>query len=162
MTEQGRYSYGELVEAFAAYNAARDRASQTGDWSLWAAVFSEDAHYSEHAYGEMDGREVICKWITGVMAPFPKMTFPQDWTVIDVPNGAVVFQCQNQLPPPCDSEGRPFGFPTWSRIVYAGGGLWSSEEDIYNPARDAGRVMRAWRAAGGTFESPEVVKMESR
>ncbi|MFQ5697616.1 MAG: nuclear transport factor 2 family protein [Myxococcota bacterium] len=162
MAGQGHYTHDELTRAFEAYNAARDRASETGDWSLWAAVFHEDARYIEHAYGEMHGREAIREWITGVMAPFPRMTFPQDWSVIDVPNGAVVFQCRNQLPPPYDSDGRPFGFPTWSRIVYAGGGLWASEEDVYNPARDAGRAIRAWRAAGGRFESPEVVKMESR
>ena len=70
-----------------------------------AAMFTEDAHYVEHAYGEMQGRAAIEEWITKVMAPFPKMTFPQDWSVIDVPNAAVVFQCQNELPEPFDAEG---------------------------------------------------------
>lgn len=157
-----RTTRDELLDAFARYNAARDEASRTGDWSVWAAVFREDARYVEHAYGELRGREAIREWITRVMAPFPRMTFPQDWWVVDEERGAVVFQCQNQLPEPFQADGRPFGFPSWTRLVYGGRGLWASEEDVYNPARDAPRVIRAWRAAGGTFESPERVQMVHR
>ena len=158
----GKYSLTELEDAFAKYNEARDQASRTGDWSIWAARFREDAHYVEHAYGEMDGRAAIEKWITDVMAPFPTMTFPQDWWVLDEERDAIVFQCQNRLEHPTDPTGEPFQFPNWSRIVYGGGGLWQSEEDIYNPARDAPRVIKGWLAAGGKFASPEVVKMQDR
>jgi hypothetical protein len=38
--------------------------------------------------------------------------------------------------------------------------LFSREEDIYNPARDAGRVIKAWLAAGGEFVSREKVKFK--
>lgn len=158
----GRYAREEILEAFERYNRARDEASYTGDWSVWADCFSEDAYYVEHAYGELHGREAIRTWITGVMAPFPRMTFPQDWWVVDEANGAIVFQCQNQFPPPFDADGRPFAFPTWSRLVYGGDGLWKSEEDVYNPARDAPRVIKAWIAAGGRFESQEQVAMRHR
>ncbi len=158
----GQYPRAEIEAAFAKYNEARDQASRTGDWRIWAAVFTEDAHYIEHAYGEMHGREQIRDWITKVMAPFPNMTFPQDWWVIDEENGAVVFQCQNLLAHPSDPEQPGFGFPTWTRLVYAGNGQWKSEEDIYNPARDAPGVIKAWREAGGRFESPELSKMRHR
>jgi len=158
----GAYSLEEIQEAFEHYKQARDEASRTGDWSVWAAVFHEDAHYIEHAYGELDGRDAICEWITGVMAPFPRMTFPQDWWVFDEPNSAVVFQCQNQFPEPFQADGTPFQFPNWTRLVYGGGGLWASEEDIYNPARDAGRVIKGWVDAGGRFEADERVHMEHR
>ncbi|MDX1648721.1 MAG: nuclear transport factor 2 family protein, partial [Myxococcota bacterium] len=134
----------------------------TGDWSIWADCFTEDAHYVEHAYGELHGREAIRKWITEVMAPFPRMTFPQDWWVLDEENDAVVFQCQNAFPEPFDADGRPFQFPTWTRLVYGGDGLWKSEEDVYNPARDAPRVFKAWARAGGRVESAEKVKMAHR
>jgi hypothetical protein len=157
-----RFSRDEILSAFESYNRARDEASRTGDWSIWARCFTEDAHYSEHAYGEMNGRAAIEKWITEVMAPFPTMTFPQDWWVVDEERGAVVFQCQNNFPEPFDEAGKPFGFPSWTRLVYAGGGLWQSEEDVYNPARDAGRVIKAWVARGGRFRSHERVKMAAR
>lgn len=158
----GRYARDEILAAFERYARARDESSRSGDWSGWADCFTEDARYVEHAYGELCGREAIRAWITGVMAPFPRMTFPQDWWVLDEERGAVVFQCQNQFPAPFDADGRPFGFPTWSRLVYGGGGLWQSEEDVYNPARDAPRVLKAWIAAGGRFESREQVAMKHR
>ena len=49
----------EIEEAFEKYKWARDEASRTGDWSIWAACFTPDAHYIEHAYGEMRGRDEI-------------------------------------------------------------------------------------------------------
>jgi len=157
------YNRAELEEALAIYNLARDRASETGDWRIWAEVFTEDAHYIEHAYGEMHGREAIREWITGVMAPFPRMTFPQDWVVFDEERGAIVFQCQNAFPEPFDSStGKPFSFPNWTRLVYAGNGKFSSEEDIYNPARQAGKTVKAWLGAGGKFLTPEQVLMRHR
>ena len=158
----GQFSRDEILEAFETYKKARDDASRTGDWSLWAAVFTEDAHYVEHAYGEFSGRDTIEKWIVDVMAPFPTMTFPQDWWVVDEENDAVVFCCQNTFPEPFQEDGTPFAFPNWTRLVYAGGGLWKSEEDIYNPARDAGRVFKAWIKAGGKTEATEQVTMEHR
>ena len=158
-----RFTRAELEQALAIYNAARDAASASGDWRIWAEVFTEDAHYIEHAYGEMHGRQAICDWITGVMAPFPKMTFPQDWVCFDEDNGAIVFQCQNAFPEPFDaSTGKPYSFPNWTRLVYAGNGKFSSEEDIYNPARDSGKTVRNWIAAGGKFLSAEQVKMRHR
>ncbi len=152
----------ELKRAFESYKAARDEASRTGNWSIWADCFTEDAHYIEHAYGELHGREAIRDWISKVMAPFPHMTFPQDWWVFDLERDAVVFQAQNRLAHPTDPDGEPFQFPTWTRLVYGGDGLWASEEDIYNPARDAPGAIKAWREAGGQFQTAELVKMQDR
>ena len=153
------YSREELLAAFERYKEARDTASRTGDWSLWARVFREDALYVEHAYGELRGRDAIEKWIVDVMAPFPDMTFPQDWWVIDVERGAVVFCCQNTFPEPYREDGTPFSFPTWTRLVYGGDGLWQSEEDVYNPARDAPAVFKAWVKAGGRPRTAEQTTM---
>ena len=158
----GRYPRAEIEAALERYRKARDEASSTGDWNIWVSVFTEDAHYIEHAYGEMHGREAIRDWITKVMAPFPNMTFPQDWCVIDEATAAVVFQCQNRLAHPTDPDGEPFEFPTWTRLVYGGNMQWASEEDIYNPMRDAPGVIKGWREAGGQFESAELSKMKHR
>jgi len=59
-------------------------------------------------------------------------------------------------------DGKPFSFPNWTRLVYAGNGLFSSEEDVYNPARDAPATLSAWIKAGGSFESDEQVLMRHR
>ncbi len=157
-----RFTREELEEALDIYRRARDQASESGNWRPWAALFTEDALYIEHAYGEFNGRAAIEEWITGVMAPFPCMTFPQDWVAWDEENGAIVFECRNCLPEPFREDGRPFSFPNWTRLVYAGNGLFSSEEDVYNPARDAPATVSAWIKAGGSFESGEQVLMRHR
>ena len=154
------FSRAELESALRLYNSARDRASATGDWNIWADVFTEDADYVEHAYGVFKGREQIRDWITKVMAPFPHMTFPQNWVAYDEEAAAIVFQCQNRLEHPTDPGGEPFQFPSWTRLVYAGGGKFSSEEDVYNPARDGSRVVGAWIAAGGKLACAPQVAMK--
>jgi ketosteroid isomerase-like protein len=155
----GRFTRQELEQALERYNRARDESSRTGDWSLWADLFTEDALYVEHAFGEFRGRPAIRAWITKVMAPFPHMTFPQDWVAFDEDNGAIVFQCQNRLEHPTDPGGAPFEFPSWTRLLYAGNGLFCGEEDVYNPARDANRVVAAWIAAGGRLASAPLVEI---
>ena len=156
----GKYSREELLEAFQHYRKVRDEASRSGQWDAWANLFTEDAHYVEHAYGELQGREAIRKWIVDVMAPFPTMTFPEGWSVIDEENGAVVWEVWNAFPEPFQPDGTPFKFSNWTRIVYAGDGLWSSEEDIYNPKKDGPDVVRGWIKAGGKFKTPEQVKIK--
>lgn len=156
----GQYSRTEIMEAFERYNEARIQSQDTHDWSIWANMFTEDAHYIEHAYGEFHGREAIRDWICDVMAPFPSMIFPRDWLAFDEEQDAIVFQCQNLLPHPTDPEGEPFAFPSWTRLVYGGNGLFKSEEDIYNPSRDAGPTIKAWLEAGGQFASREKVKIQ--
>ncbi len=156
----GKFTREELEQALEIYNKARDEASQTGDWSIWASVFTEDAHYVEHVYGEFDGRDAIRDWITKVMAPFPHMTFPQDWVAFDEENDAIVFQCQNRLEHPTDPNGKPFQFPSWTRLIYAGNGQFSYEEDVYNPMRDANQVVSEWIKAGGKLASDMLVDMK--
>lgn len=155
----GKFARAEIEEAFENYKRVRDEASRTGNWNIWADLFTEDAHYVEHAYGELEGREAIRKWICDVMAPFPTMTFPEGWSVIDEKTDAVVWEVWNNLPEPFREDGSAYGFPNWSRLLYAGNGLWRGEEDIYNPKKDAPEVFRAWIKAGGQFKTSEQVKM---
>jgi hypothetical protein len=149
----------EMERAFARYCEVREQAIASGDWRPWAALFTEDARYVEHAYGEFHGRRAIEDWIVGVMEPFPTMTFPNDWVVLDPEQRIVVFQCQNRLPHPVDPKGPPFEFPTWTKLDYAGDGLWSGEEDVYNPKK-AAEVIQSWIRAGGRLAARERVQMK--
>jgi len=101
-----RHPRAEIEAAFEKYKWARDEASRTGDWTIWADCFTPDAHYSEHAYGELQGREAITKWIVEVMAPFPTMTFPYTWEVFDEKTEAYVFEVLNTFPAPFQADGR--------------------------------------------------------
>ena len=116
----------EEVEAeFNKYRARGD----AKDWSAWADQFTEDALYVEHEMGTFHGREEIRTWIVETMALVPDMHFPTEWYVID--GDMVVFAAWNALPHPAGT-GEEFKFKTVSVLHYAGDGLWSYEEDIYN------------------------------
>jgi hypothetical protein len=144
----GKYSRQELLDALEGYSSAVDGFSESGDWSGFADLFTEDVTYIEHAYGVFHGREEVRRWIVEVMKPFPYMRFTHDWVAFDDDNDAIVLNIRNTLDHPTDA-GVEFSFPNWTRLVYGGGGLFSSEEDVYNPSRDAPRAIGEWIEAGG-------------
>ncbi len=149
----GRFAKDELMAALEHYTRTVDRCSQTGDWAPFADLFTEDVTYVEHAYGVMHGREQVRRWIVDVMAPFPHMRFTHSWVAVDEDAGALVMEIMNILDHPTDPDAE-FGFPNVSRLVYAGDNQWSSEEDVYNPVRDAPAAVGAWLQAGGTPQGP--------
>ena len=131
----GRWSRAELEDAFAAYRRAALEAGISGDWNAWVDQFSEDATYVEHHYGTMGGREAIRRWITETMSTFPGNAmphFPVEWYVIDEDRGWVVCQIWNRMVDPGD--GGVHQAYNFTLLKYAGDGLWSYEEDVYNPA----------------------------
>ena len=125
-------------------------ARETGDWAQWADQFSEDAFYREHHYGTFSGRAAIKEWITGVMGPFPEMSFPIEWLMID--GNRVVFSCPNTLPDPTGRD-QEYAFRVMCVLHYGGNGQWDLEEDIYHPL-EAEQTIGAWVAAGGVLPGP--------
>ena len=144
----GQFSKDELKAALEHYTTVAAHCSETGDWAPFADLFTEDVVYTEHGYGVMHGREAVREWIVAVMAPFPHMRFPHTWLVYDEDSGAIVMEILNVLDHPTE-PGVEFSFPNISRLVYAGNNLFSSEEDVYNPRRDAPTVIGKWLEAGG-------------
>ena len=146
-----KFSKSELAQAFAHYRQVKNECSRTGNWSPFADMFTEDCYYIEHAYGDFKGREAVRQYIISVMAPFPTMTFEEDWIVYDEERGAIIWQLQNVFPPPNNPEtGKPFAFPNISRLVYAGNMMFSEEQDWYNPSGrlihvHAAPTTKAWR-----------------
>jgi len=120
-------------------------AGDAGDWNAWADLHSEDGVWVEHHLGTFRGREAIRKAICGVMVPVPMMLFPVEWHVIE--GNRVVFYPWQVLPDPKGgSEVYRFGCVTI--LEYAGDGLWSYQEDLYNP-KEGAEVIGRWVAAGG-------------
>ena len=76
-----------------------------------------------------------------------EMHFSLDHYMIDGNRVAAVIP--NCLPDP-RGQGEDFSFNVHVILHYAGNGLWSYEEDIYNP-REAEETISAWIAAGGTL-----------
>ena len=128
----GRWGRDELEEAFAHYQRVALTAGTSGDWNPWADLFTEDATYIEHLYGTLGGREAIRTWITTTMAqPVNRdmQFFPIEWYVID--GNRVVAYCWNVFDPLPGMTGE-YKFAVAVVLEYAGDGLWSLEEDIYN------------------------------
>ena len=131
----GTWSRAEVERAFEGYQAKVRDITAAGDWSPFADLFTEDATYLEHLFGTFEGREAIRGWITKTMSRFPgnvMTAFPVEWYVIDEERGWVVCQIWNEMPDPGD--GKRYRAYNLTVLKYAGDGLWSSEEDVYNPA----------------------------
>jgi hypothetical protein len=133
--EMRRASREELEEAFQRYQDEVAGIAASGEWSRFADLFTEDATYVEHAYGTFSGREQIRDWIVRTMTTFPGSEmpgFPIEWYVVDEERGRIVCEVWNDLRDPGDGERH--GASNLTILTYAGDGLWSCEEDVYNPA----------------------------
>ncbi len=142
-----RFPRDEIAAAFADYMARAEEAGRTGDWARWSEQFTEDAVYVEHHYGEFRGREAIRAWITETMSTPPGSwmpEFPVEWWVIDEERDRVICWVWNRMEDPGDGSIHQEGNVTL--LDYAGNGLWSREEDVYNPAR-FGEMLGRWQAA---------------
>ena len=131
-----RFSRAELTEAFATFEATVADAARTRDWDAWVSHYTPDVDYIEHAMGTMKGRDQVRDWIYRTMTAFPgsHMTaFPSLWSVIDEATGRVIIELDNPMRDPGD--GTIISATNISIITYAGDGLWSRQEDIYNPLR---------------------------
>lgn len=142
----GTWTRQELEEAFATYQAAAAKGGETGDWNDWADRFTTDATYIEHLYGTMHGREAIREWIHETMGTPPGSlmpSFPIGWYIIDTERGWIVCQVFNRMDDPGD--GSIHEEYNLTLLKYAGGGLFSYEEDVYNPTRFQ-EMIKGWYA----------------
>jgi uncharacterized protein (TIGR02246 family) len=140
------FDRSEVEAAFQRFVAVGD----SGDWNAWADLHSEDCVWVEHHLGVHRGREAIRRGITAVMKPVLMMFFPVAWHVID--GNRVVAYIWQQLPDPSGGTAE-YRFANITVLEYAGDGLWSYQEDLYNP-REAEQVIGRWIAAGGKLAAP--------
>ena len=131
----------EVEEAWRHFVEVGDRQ----DWDAWADLHTEDGVWVEHHLGVIRGREAIRETIVKTMAAAPPMEFPVAWHLIE--GDRVVFYPWQVLPAPPGASAE-FRFGCVTILEYAGGGLWSLQEDLYNP-REAENVVKRWLAAGG-------------
>ena len=140
----GRWAKEELEQTFDKYQKAALKGAQTKDWNDWANCFTADATYVEHHYGRFWGRERILNWITETMNQWPasEMTaFPVTWYSIDEDKGWIICEVMNRMRDL--GNGSIYQEPNITILHYAGEGLFSYEEDAYNPA-NMGTTIGAW------------------
>lgn len=139
-----RFKRQEIEAAFEKYQAAALKGAQTKDWRDWADCFTEDATYNEHLHGRFWGRERIFQWITDTMNayPGPEMTaFPITWYSIDTDKGWIFCEVMNRMQDLGDRKIHQA--PNITILHYAGNGLFSYEEDAYNPT-NFGTMLQAY------------------
>ena len=114
-----------------------------GDWSEWLLTLTEDAVYAECEVGIMRGREAIGAWLLPDMERVSSWTFPERYRLID--GNRVSYGWWNRLPG-VRADGAHFEFMGTSYKVYAGDGLFSFHEDVYN-LKQGIEVIKEWTAA---------------
>jgi ketosteroid isomerase-like protein len=130
----GQWSREEIEAAFKQHEQVVVEIGNSWDWSRYADEFTEDATYVEHVYGRFEGRENIRDWIVSTMNTFPGSEmplYPTSWHAIDEEKGWVFSEVLNTMRDPGD--GSVHQRPNITILKYAGDGLWSYEEDAYNP-----------------------------
>jgi hypothetical protein len=146
----GEYTRDEIEQAFQHFQDASERSAKSGDWREWSECFTEDARYYEHHYGHFEGRAQIFDWIMKTMhEPINEdmRAFPVEWYVIDEKRGWVICSVLNRMDDPGD--GSLHEEANWTKLHYAGNGLFDYEEDMYNP-NDFGEMIKGWLHAKKT------------
>ena len=140
----GRFTREELIAAHDKYVQVAQRCAAKQEWREWADLFTEDALYLEHFFGQLHGREAIFEWIQPLMNKWPNSemnSFPHDWCVLDEERGWWICKIQNRFRDPGD--GNVYQQHNLTVLHYAGDGLFSYEEDAYNPA-NFGKTLSEW------------------
>lgn len=120
------FDLDEVESAFRSYWAA---GAVGEDWDAWCDLFTDDARYVEHFFGEMRGRETIRAWITPIMLEqYPELYTVYEWHM-SAPDGRVVVYMQNRRDHPNGSG--VIDFPGITILHYAGGGKFDFEEDFW-------------------------------
>ena len=95
----------------------------------------------------MHGREAVRQWIVPLMSTYPNtkmVKYTHDWVYFDASTAEMVFCARTHM---ADlGDGMDYTATNWTRVKYAGDGLFSLEEDIYNPANFVALIQR-WEAA---------------
>lgn len=156
-----RFARAEIEDALGWMDELRLRASEAGDWRIWAECLAEDVEFHDTMYGSFHGREAVADFVVRVHAPFPHLRYERDWSLIDVDRGEVIFLQRMILPEPEGYRGDAFAVDVWSRHRYAGRRLWNLKQDVTLSSAQADENFRAWMEAGGRFAAPPLPRPEA-
>ena len=124
------FSREEILATYDRYVATRDRV-EAGElpWQALADFFTDDATFVDPAWGRVQGRAGIEKFLQESMAGLEGWTFPREWTAVE--GNRLVSAWQNRLPGE-RPDGTPWQALGLSILEYAGDGRFSSEVDVLN------------------------------
>src|ERR1700686_163663 len=108
-----------------------DEGREPDAFGALADFYTDDAVYIDGAWGRLEGRDTIAPWLGGSMLGMEDWKFPIEFTAIE---GNDVVVKWTQIMPRTRPDGTPYRQSGYSRLIYAGNGKFSYEEDMYNMA----------------------------
>jgi ketosteroid isomerase-like protein len=142
----------EALESYRGYVEQRERCvAGTAPWSAIGRWFTEDAVFIDPAWGRVNGREEITRFLDHSMAGLEGWTFPEQWTMVD--GDRVVTYWWNRLPG-ARADGSPYQAPAFSVLHYAGGGLFDYELDVVNMAEVTDLIIDSAWVPGAGMSAP--------
>ena len=142
-----RFSREEIEEHWAHYQKVARRCGPAGDWTELCDLYTEDATMIVSGGVKVGGREAMKRWYREALGEEPMRSlhyYPVEWYMIDEYLGWVSCRFNVRMSDPGD--GSIHEEYCFSLLKYAGNGLWSHEEDLYNPTKLMSMVDR-WIAA---------------
>ena len=131
------------VERYHELRERIDEGLEPDAFGVLADFYTEDAVYIDGAWGRIEGREAIAHWLVDSMLGMEDWKFPIEFTAIE---GNDVVVKWTQIMPRTRPDGTPYRQSGYSRLIYAGDGKFSYEEDTYNMAH----VLEDIEASGWT------------
>ena len=143
----------EVQEALDRYVAIRHRIEEgQGDFGQLGDLYTDDAVYVDAAWGRLEGKGNIARWLVDSMVGLDDWQFPIEFTAIE---GNDVVVKWTQIMPGRHPDGRPCRQSGYSRLIYAGNGRFSYEEDVYNMTHVLEDLAASgWQPRGGTMNLP--------
>jgi hypothetical protein len=142
----------EALESYRRYVAQRERCvSGDAPWSTIGQWFTEDAVFIDPAWGRVQGRDEITRYLDHSMAGFEGWSFPEEWTMVH--GDRLVTYWWNRLPG-IRADGTPFQAPAFSLLHYAGEGLFDYELDVLNIAEVGELIVESAWVPGAGMSAP--------
>jgi len=147
----------EEVEATVArYHGLRDRIDaglEPDAFGALADFYTEDAVVVDSAWGRIEGRPAIARWLVDSMVGLEDWKFPVEFTAVE---GNDVVVKWTQVLPRTRPDGTPYRQSAYSRLVYAGDGKFSYEEDLYNMTHVMEDIVASGWQPNGPMNAPPV------
>jgi ketosteroid isomerase-like protein len=118
-----------VVDRYRELRRRIDEGLETNAFGALADFYTDDAVYVDAAWGRIEGKEEIAKWLEHSMVGLGDWKFPIEFTAIE---GNDVIVKWTQIIPGTRKNGASYTQSAYSRLRYAGNGKFSYEEDTYN------------------------------
>ena len=148
------FSKDEILETYRRFLNVRNRI-EAGElkWPALADFFTIDAVLVDPAWGRIDGRDNIIRFLDKSMAGLEDWSFPHEWEAVE--GNFIVAGWENRLPGK-RADGTYYQAPGMSRMLYAGNGKFSYSQDLLNMAHVMALVAESgWKPSGDVNLPPQ-------